>query len=377
MASPLQQVVCHLRRLAGSPGEEFGDGELLDRFIQHGDERAFECLLQRHGRMVLGVIRSFLHDPHDAEDAFQATFLVLACRARSVRKKDSLRSWLYGVAYRTALKARAAAQRRRRVEQGAVMSRSDVAPPMAGDDERPILAEELHRLPEKYREPLLLCYLEGKTTEQAAEQLRWPQGTVKVRLMRGRDLLRNRLVRRGLSLSLAGLPMALAEVASAAVSPDLAQTTLRAALRCAAQPLAAASGSASVAALTQGVLKDMVNFKLKIAAGVLAAAAALTGSGWIAQQALADKPEQPVRQQPAVAAAPAEKTAHSSKLDLTPESLVKFRELVRPSDKEWRHLKIKWLTDIVAARKKAAQEDKPIVIFRTGGAGYNDPLGVC
>src|SRR5262249_1575010 len=159
--------------------------ELLERFVQQQDEAAFDILLQRHGRLVLGVCRSFLSDSHDTEDAFQATFLVLVRSAKSVRKQSSLSSWLYGVAYRTALKAGAATARRRRQEQVAAMSYPKSSAPDSSVD-RPALAEELQRLPEKYREPLLLCYLEGKTTEETARQLGWPQGTVKVRLMRGR-----------------------------------------------------------------------------------------------------------------------------------------------------------------------------------------------
>lgn len=121
----------------------------------------------------------------------------------------------------------------------------------------------------------------------------------------------------------------------------------------------------------------MVLIKLKIAAIVLAASVALAGSGWLLQQALAQKPPQRGAAEQKNPAPPADKIHHDSKLDLTPETFAAFRNLVRPADNEWRHLKIRWLTDIVAARKKAAQEDKPILIFRTGGAGYNDPLGVC
>src|SRR5215510_1267817 len=147
-ASPLLYVLRSLRQVAGTSS----DGELLERFAQHKDESAFDQLLQRHGRMVLSVCRSFLNDSHDAEDAFQATFLVLVRSAGSVRKQNSLTSWLYGVAYRTALKARAAAARRRREEQVAAMYHPlfDSMSPES-DDDRPALAEELERLPEKYR----------------------------------------------------------------------------------------------------------------------------------------------------------------------------------------------------------------------------------
>jgi RNA polymerase sigma factor (sigma-70 family) len=283
-ASPLGQVLHYLRQFAGATGGEVGDGELLDRFTLQKDDTAFDQLVNRHGRMVLGVCRSFLNDAHDAEDAFQATFLVLVRSARSVRKQSSLSSWLYGVAYRTALKARAAAARRRREEQVAAMYHPlfDSMSPES-DDDRPVLAEELERLPEKYRTPMLLCYLEGKTTEETAQQLGWPKGTVTSRLMRGRDLLRNRLVRRGVTLSVAGIPMALGEVtASAAVSAPLAQATLQVAHLYAASPLATGSIPPAVANLTEGVLKDMFHTKLKNIAALLAVILALgAGGAWV------------------------------------------------------------------------------------------------
>jgi hypothetical protein len=142
--------------------------------------------------------------------------------------------------------------------------------------------------------------------------------------------------------------------------------------------------SASEDFLEEGVLNNMLLIDRRIAAGTLAAAVAMAGSGWIVQPALADNPTGQVAQRPtktstpvAAARVPAEKGPQPSKMDLTPESFATFRNLLRPADNEWRHLRIHWVTDGVAARKKAAQEDKPILIFRTGGAGYNDPLGVC
>src|SRR5262249_45349098 len=156
---------------------------------------------------------------------------------------------------------------RRREEQLAAMQRptySHQSPD--GSADRPVLTEELQRLPEKYRAPLLMCYLEGMTTEETARQLGWPHGTVTVRLMRARDLLRNRLTRRALALPAAALPTALAETASAALPPELAQATFQAALLSAAPPLAAGSVPASVATLTDGVLHAMVLTKIKRAA---------------------------------------------------------------------------------------------------------------
>jgi hypothetical protein len=180
------------------------------------------------------------------------------------------------------------------------------------------------------------------------------------------------MVRRGVTLSLAGLLTALdGMTASAAVPPEPGDFDPLIPFLATGQ---LSEASAGVAALTQGVLNDMAFIKLKTAAGLLAATAILAGSGWAVKRAMADKPDPPEKSA-SVAAAPAE--PHPSKLDLSPDSFAKFRELVRPADNEWRHLRVKWLTDIVAARKKAAKEDKAIIIFRTGGAGYNDPLGVC
>ena len=163
-------------------------------------EAAFEALVARHGPMVLGVCRRALADPDDVEDAFQATFLVLVRRARSVRVGDSLGRWLYGVARRVAAKARARSERARAAVRTA--RRSSRSPRSRPADRVELLAaldEEVSRLPEKYRAPVVLCHLEGLSHAEAAARLRWPVGTVSGRLSRARDLLRDRLVRRGLA----------------------------------------------------------------------------------------------------------------------------------------------------------------------------------
>jgi RNA polymerase sigma factor (sigma-70 family) len=215
-----------------SDGEHEPDALLLDRFVRQWDQAAFRDLVQRHGPMVLGVCRRILRDAHAAEDAFQATFLLLARKAGSVRKRESIGPWLYGVARRVALEARGAAPRR------AVLVGPDREAPGVDDHDglehaelHACLHEELGRLPEKYRAPLVLCYIEGHTHESVAGRLGWPIGTVRVRIARGRDLLRERLVRRGLTPAVALLALGLLPRTAAAVPLRLAEATVRAAAR--------------------------------------------------------------------------------------------------------------------------------------------------
>src|SRR5271166_6404412 len=195
------------------------DEELLDQFLD-GDrgstEEAFRAIVGRHGPMVMGVCRHALHHEHDAEDAFQATFLTLSRKAETIRDRRVLSSWLYEVAYRIAIRARASAARRRDQEgQGVVLgaeaTKSEQEYTVALNDLQPALHDEVNRLPEKYRLPIILTYLEGKSNEEVAELLEWPVGTVKGRLFRARNLLRSRLTRRGLALSTSFLCMALAQ----------------------------------------------------------------------------------------------------------------------------------------------------------------------
>jgi RNA polymerase sigma factor (sigma-70 family) len=232
---------------------------LLEQFAVHGDEAAFTELVHRYGSLVLGVCERVLQDVHDAEDAFQASFLVLVKKAGDLDRRGSLGNWLYAVAYRTAIKARTrAALRRRQQRQAQEMP----ALPTMGDsvwhELRPVLDEEINRLPEKYRTPLVLCYLEGKTNQQAAHQLGWPEGSMSRRLARARELLRKRLLGRGLALSSVLLMTLLLEKSRAAVSASLAQTTVRAALLY-KQGLIAASGAVSseAASLAEEVLASL------------------------------------------------------------------------------------------------------------------------
>jgi RNA polymerase sigma factor (sigma-70 family) len=178
------------------PSAEQTDRDLLGRFVQHRDETAFALLVERHGPMVLGVCRRLLGNSHDADDAFQATFLVLVRRADALENPELLGNWLYGVAYRIARKLRAQTGRRRQQERQAASVAPTTEPPTddAWRELRDTLDAELNRLPEKYRLPLVLCYLQGLTNEEAARRLGWPAGSMSYRLARGRELLRERLL---------------------------------------------------------------------------------------------------------------------------------------------------------------------------------------
>jgi RNA polymerase sigma factor (sigma-70 family) len=211
------------------------DGELLESFTARKDEEAFAELVRRHGPLVLGVCRKLLRHEQDAEDAFQATFLVLARRADSIYSAAVLPSWLYGVATRLAARIRAAGSRRR-AREGPLVDSATPGPQPDPEalEVAPVLHEEIGRLPEKYRAPIILCYLEGKTNEEAARLLDCPPGTVFSRLARARERLRKQLKRRGLVLSIAVLTTVLATLqqnARAAVPAQLALTTARLAVQ--------------------------------------------------------------------------------------------------------------------------------------------------
>jgi RNA polymerase sigma factor (sigma-70 family) len=223
-----------------------GDGALLARFAERREEAAFAALLQRHGPMVLGLCRRLLGHAQDAEDVFQATFLVLAKKAGSVRKRDSVGSWLHGVARRLALRARAQRSLRGERERAAVAPAPSAA--SAWQDLEAALDEELGRLPEKFRAPLVLCHLEGHTHEEAARLLGVPLGTVRSRVARARERLRDALSRRGVALSAAAFATAVAAgTAAAAVPPSLFTATLTAA------PDPAAAGPRVVALVREGL----------------------------------------------------------------------------------------------------------------------------
>jgi RNA polymerase sigma factor (sigma-70 family) len=251
------------------------EGQLLERFATRLDEAAFEAILARYGPMVLGVCRRFLRHSHDIEDAFQATFLILVRRASSLRDRDLLGHWLYGVAYRVAVRARAQAALRRVREGSAVEDIAVVADPARVSDWHelnPLLDAEINRLPERYRAPIVLCLIEDRTHEEAARALGWPVGTVKSRLARGRERLRSRLARLGLAPSAALLSFAVApDPVRAAVPPALAHATLQAARGIAAGR--ALLGAGSAVTLARGVLRSLALARLGGAALALFAVA--------------------------------------------------------------------------------------------------------
>jgi RNA polymerase sigma factor (sigma-70 family) len=208
------------------------DAALLGRFVDQWDQSAFQELVCRHGPMVMGVSRRMLRDSHAAEDAFQVTFLLLIRKAGSVRKRASLGAWLYGVAHRVALEARASAASRGRSHSPGVKEPGGDGPdPLERAELNAALHEELGRLPVKYRAPLVLCYMEGLQHEEVARQLGWPLGTVRGRIARARELLGARLQRRGLEPAAVLIALGLLSKEAAAVTPRVVEATLRAATR--------------------------------------------------------------------------------------------------------------------------------------------------
>ncbi len=279
------------------------EGQLLERFAQRRDEAAFEALLVKHGPMVLGVCRKVLGNPQDAEDAFQATFLVLARKAGSVRNGDSLAPWLHRVARRVSTRAGLANARRKDREP-----LSSAGEPIDRDSSRvlhPIdraaIHEEIDRLAENDRKVLVLCDLQGLSHAEAARRLRWPVGTVKGRLSRARDRLRHRLTRRGLTLPAVGLLIFREATGAWAVPLPLQASTLRAAVAfVASRSIIAGAVPATASALAQGVLTSMFWNKIKVAAIGLVMMLGL-GAGGVGVMArpgpLEDKGDQPASDQ--------------------------------------------------------------------------------
>jgi RNA polymerase sigma factor (sigma-70 family) len=270
----MKNLLLRLRASALAAEGAADDLQLLAAYRDRRDEAAFEVLLRRHGPMVLGVCRRLLGNLADAEDAFQATFLVLVRRAGSLTRPGQLASWLYGVASRTALKARTT-NARRRAREGRAARPAACPPGDAPDDLRPLLDRELGRLPEKYRAAVVLCDLQGKSRKEAAGLLGIPEGTLSSRLANAHQLLARRLSRRGAALSVGALAAALAPDA---LSAPLLHATVRA---------AAGAVTPEVSTLTEGVIKAMYLTRLKHAGLATLAAVLLAGGAllYAAQQA--------------------------------------------------------------------------------------------
>jgi RNA polymerase sigma factor (sigma-70 family) len=291
-----------LRKLAQSGDVDSAtDGQLLECFLTLRQESAFRTLVDRHGPMVLGVCRRVLHDVHDAEDAFQATFLVLVRKAATVVPREFVANWLYGVACRTAQKlrvsrTRADAARRRLYDRVTAMAERTRTDDEVWRDLQPVLDQELQRLPDKYRVAVVLCDLEGKPRKQAAEQLGWPEGTLSGRLARARKLLATRLTRRGVTLSVATLAATLAKEGAAAAVPAVLKSnvTRAAVLMAGGEAVPAKVVSAQVSDLTERVTKTLLVSRLRLGLlFVTAVALAAVGAGLVARNIVAGVQQPP------------------------------------------------------------------------------------
>jgi RNA polymerase sigma factor (sigma-70 family) len=307
----LGQVLTHLRAVAAGGHGGVSDAHLLDRFLSGGDEAAFELLVRRHERLVFGVCRRVLGQVHDAEDAFQATFLVLARKAASIAHGRAVASWLYKVAYRVALAARTdrsrRAHREKPLDAAADVAAAAATSPAERADLRALLDEELSQMPERFRTVAVLCYLEGKTVEEAAQQLGCPRGTVASRLVRARARLRDGLTRRGVAVSAGMAAVMLARARASAGPPEpLIPATVRAA-KLYGSTTAASAGAVSprVTALTEGALRAMSFMKIKLGAAAAMFLAVLLSAGWVADRMRASAASEP----PAPASARPEKAA--------------------------------------------------------------------
>jgi RNA polymerase sigma factor (sigma-70 family) len=300
--APVGVVLNRLFQAMGGPPADATDEHLLEAFVARRDESAFSALLRRYGGMVLHVCRRVLHNSQDAEDAFQATFLLLARKAGTIRKQQSLAGWLYQVAYRLAIRVKAQHARREAREQQAVrMQPTPAGFEVAWRELQEVLDEELHRLPAKYRDPLVLCYLQGLTHEEAAGQLGWPLGTVRGRVARARDLLRGRLARRGLSLTAAAFSAVLAADVARAVPAGLLGRTCKAAVSYAGGRAAGVElVTTQAAALAEGGLTAMATTSGKFGlALVLAVGLALAGVAGLAGRPAAGPQQAPKAGAPA------------------------------------------------------------------------------
>lgn len=345
---------------------EVDDRALLARFASGGDAAAFEELLRRHGSLVLGVCRRVLRHEEDAEDAFQAVFVVLARKAAALDGSKPLAGWLYGVALRLSLDLRSSRKAREERDRKAVRVRRETSD--AEGEVLSVLDEEIQRLPDRYRSPIILCTLEGKTNEDAARALGCPRGTVSTRLGKAREILRRRLEGRGVVVSGAVLALLLGTAAAPAVPPALAVAAAHAGGLAAAGELAALSPQ--VGMLASGGIKAMTAAKVKIAAVWIVVV--LTGSslGAVALRKLAEPTSAAALRGGATEGEPqATQAKPSAASNEAKRHFEKLSALLRPlpGEYDWRDA-VPWHTRIQAARRQAVKEDKPILIFSCANA---------
>ena len=345
------------------------DGELLERFVLQQDEAAFALLLRRHGPLVLGVCRRMLSDPHDVEDAFQATFYIFVRKAASIAHGKAVGSWLYRVAYHTAAKVRTGRTRQRTTEAPVETVAVDLPSAAEPAEElRHVLDDALNALPARYRLPIVACYLEGRKPEEVARALGCRIGTLWTRLSRARERLRGVLSARGVMVPAVALTAVL-EKNAAAVPTGLMNSTFRAGLLLASgQTAAAGAFSPCVEALAIQVGRGFLMGQLRTAILVLAAMVTLIGSSWLTFLG-AENPALPLRAGPL--------SSEASVPVLQPNEGAEFarwQQLIGPQPGEplWRELP--WLTSVLQARRKAAAEGKPIYLHLTSRGCF---LGPC
>jgi RNA polymerase sigma factor (sigma-70 family) len=337
----LEPVAHYLRRMASPPADQdLADGQLVERYVSGHDHEAFAALVRRYGQLVRWVCRRVLHQEQDADDAFQATFLVLASKAASIRKSSSVASWLYGVAYRTAMNAKRARMRRSE-EQASIEGRAGEQPATEASlrEIQAILDDEVNRLPEKYKAPFVLCCMDDKSRAEAAKLLGWKEGTVSGRLARARKELQQRLTRRGVALGLALCVVEMSRAGTATLPQALVNRTIGTALAFAAgKVLTADLVSSQVPALANGVLRAMMLTKLTMAAALLLTVCVSFGTaGLVLYERLAASP--PERQAPAQGpdqSKPAAALADLAHTDLYGDPLPPGA-ICRMGSLQWRH----------------------------------------
>lgn len=316
-ATKFSKVIEHIHKMAsGQRLPEPTDRQLLEEFTLHHDQEAFATLVARHGGMVLRVCRRVLQHQQDAEDAVQAVFIVLASQAGTIRKTESLAAWLHGVAYRTAMKAKRTAARRRNHEAGASVKAANATTSPCWDDVKTVLDEAIGALPTVYRSVFVVCVLEGKTGLQAARDLGIPSGTVSSRLTWARKFLQRRLAARGIELTALLAALSIAECGQSATPACLTSSLAVSSWIAAVSGHSTALVSPQAAALAAGVKRTMIFTKTKIVLGALVAAAAVTVGGASSISRLEDQKAEPPQaailapppQRPVQQAAPADKT---------------------------------------------------------------------